>query len=75
VEATGFISCSCKIERNAIVFCPLHASAENLLAACSYVRGVLAGIDGLEKGKAALIRDVVLPYLDDIVSRAERKAS
>jgi hypothetical protein len=33
VEATGPIVCTCEIVDNQIIFCPLHESAEGLLAA------------------------------------------
>jgi hypothetical protein len=73
VEATGPSACSCKVVGNRIMFCPLHESAESLLAACEYIRSFLRGVTLTEQKAQNLIREIILPYLDGQIAAAEKK--
>lgn len=69
MEATGPLFCRCLVVRGRIQFCPLHEHAGTLLAACQYLRGVLSKLR-VEQSDASLIREVVLPHVDDAIRRA-----
>jgi hypothetical protein len=49
----------------------LHDNAERLLAACEYVRKFLSTLAVSRQEDAQLIRELVLPYLDNVISAAK----
>ena len=55
-----------------IAFCQLHAQAESLLSACEYLRKVISTVKLATLGEENLIREIVLPYADDVIKRASR---
>jgi hypothetical protein len=70
---TGPFICQCKIESGKIVFCPPHAAAETLIAACGYLRDLLRMLKYAEPGEANLVRNDVIPYLERVIESAEKK--
>lgn len=64
--------CSCRIQDEAIVFCPLHAHAESLLETCDYLRKFLATLRLARHEDQELMREVILPYLRNTVSAATK---
>jgi hypothetical protein len=70
VTATGPFICECKIEDGKIVYCPPHAAAETLLAACGYLRDHLRMLKYAEPGQANLVRK---PYLERVIETGEKK--
>ena len=73
VEATGPIVCTCKVVDNRIIFCPLHESAESLLAACEHLRKFLRDVTLAEQKDQNMLREIILPYLDGQIAAAEKK--
>jgi hypothetical protein len=67
--ATGPVICDRRIESGKIVFCSLHENAQRLLAACSYAREYLTTVK-LSEEDGNLVREVVLPYLDNVIGNA-----
>jgi hypothetical protein len=70
---SGPCACSCKVVGNRILFCPLHESAESLLAACEHLRTFLRGVTLAEPKEQNILREVILPYLDGQIAAAEKK--
>jgi hypothetical protein len=74
VEATGPVICRCKIVGNRLVFCPLHESAEGLLAACEHLRKFLRDVRLAEEKDRNMLREVILLHLDGHIAAAVKKA-
>jgi len=72
VEATGKFECRCQVVENKIAFCQLHAQAESLFSACEYLRKVISTVKLATLDEENLIREIVLPYADDVIKRASR---
>jgi hypothetical protein len=72
MEVSAPINCPCKILGDKIVFCPLHESAERLLAACEYARKFLANLT-VDHEDEKIIREVILPILDGEIAAARKK--
>jgi hypothetical protein len=73
MEVTAPPSCACKIVGDKIVFCPLHESAERLLAACEYARKFLANLK-VDPEDEKMIRQVILPILDAEIGARPKKS-
>jgi len=73
VNASPPFLCTCKIDKQKIIFCPCHKSAENMLAALAYVRDFLGAHSMAAKGDEGLKKQIILPYLDDVLARARKK--
>jgi hypothetical protein len=73
VSASGPFICECKVEGGKIVFCPPHAAAESLLAACRYAYEVFNTIKCADPRQTSTVRDIAMPHLGRIIERAEKK--
>jgi hypothetical protein len=65
------VICGCKAVDEKVQFCPLHDNAKRLLAACEYARKFLSTLTVSRKEDAQLIRELVLPYLDNVIAAAK----
>jgi hypothetical protein len=74
VSATGAFICQCTVSASKIVFCRLHQNAENLLMALSYVQQILFDLKPAAAKDEMLLRQVVLPYVDRIITEANGKS-
>ena len=74
IEATPSIICGGKIVNDKIVFCPLHESAERLLATCDHLRKFLSSLKCAGPKAKNTIREIILPYLDRHIAAAEKKS-
>ncbi len=66
------VLCSCKMVDEKLQFCPLHESAQQLLAACEYVRRFLATLTVVRQEDTNLVRELILPYLDNVIAAAKK---
>jgi hypothetical protein len=73
VSATVPFICRCKIEKTKIVFCPPHAAAESLLAACRYAYEAFSIIECADAAQTNTVREIVMPYLNMIIEEAEKQ--
>ena len=74
VDTTSSTICRCKIVEDRIAFCPLHESAERLLATCDHLRKFLKNLKVAEQKDENMIGEAILPYLDRQLASAERKS-
>ena len=74
VDTTSSTICRCKIVEDRIAFCPLHESAERLLATCDHLRKFLKNLKVAERKDENMIREVILPYLDRQIAAAKKKS-
>jgi hypothetical protein len=65
--------CSCRIEDEVILFCPLHAQAESLLEICEYLHKFLTTAKLARHEDQNLVRELILPYLGNAISAATKK--
>jgi hypothetical protein len=72
MEAIPPVICSCKVVDQKVQFCALHENAERLLAACEYVRKFLSALTVSRHEDSNLIRELVLPYLDNVIAAAKK---
>jgi hypothetical protein len=49
----------------------LHENAQRLLVACEYVRKFLTNLTVARQEDANLVRELVLPYLDNVIAAAK----
>ena len=75
MEAIPPVICSCKVVDEKVQFCPLHDNAERLLAACEYVRKFLSTLVVSRQEDNQLIRELVLPYLENVIAAAKKTES
>ena len=61
--------CHCTIKNNRIVFCKLHEAANGLYA--EYLRRMLPIFTPAEEKDRNMIRQVILPYLDNQLKAAD----
>lgn len=71
METTPAVVCSCTAVDGKLQFCALHDNAERLLAACEYVRKFLSTLTVSRQEDGQLIRELVLPYLDNVIAAAK----
>lgn len=71
MKTTPAIACSCAAVNGELQFCALHDNAERLLAACEYVRKFLSALSVSRQEDGQLIRELVLPYLDNVIAAAK----
>lgn len=71
METAPAAICSCKAVDEKLQFCALHDNAERLLAACEYVRKFLSTLAVSRQEDGQLIRELVLPYLDNVIAAAK----
>lgn len=71
MEAIQTVICGCKAADEKVQFCALHDNAERLLAACEYARKFLTTLAVSRQEDAQLIRELVLPYLDNVIAAAK----
>jgi hypothetical protein len=71
METVPPVVCGCKAVDEKVQFCALHDNAERLLAACEYVRKFLSTLAGSRQDDGQLIRELVLPYLDNVIAAAK----
>lgn len=71
MESTATVHCGCKVADNKIQLCALHDNAGQLLAACEYVRKFLSTLPVSRPEDSHLIRELVLPYLDNVIAAAK----
>jgi hypothetical protein len=64
------VVCTCKIVNEKLQFCALHENAQRLLAACEYVRKFLTTPAGDRQENTNLVRELILPYLDNVIAAA-----
>ncbi len=72
MEATPPALCSCKVVDEKVQFCALHENAQQLLAACEYVRKFLTTLTVARHEDASLVQELVLPYLDNVIAAAKK---
>ena len=72
MHAIPSFKCECRIVGDKIAFCRLHEQAESLLAACDYLRKLISKVKLPKPEEENLIREIVLPYADDVIKRASR---
>jgi hypothetical protein len=72
IEEPPSIDCRCEIVDNRIHFCALHDSAKRLLTTCQLVRKVLGNLKVIKQEDQSLISELVLPYVDNEISAAQR---
>ncbi len=70
METIPPVACSCKMINDKLQFCALHENAQRLLAACEYVRKFLATLTVVRQDDANLVRELILPYLDNVIAAA-----
>jgi hypothetical protein len=75
METVVLVGCSCKTVDEKLQFCALHDNAERLLAACEYVRKFLSALPVARQEDGQLIRELVLPYLDNVIASAKTNRS
>jgi hypothetical protein len=71
MEAIPPVLCSCKVVEERLRFCALHENAQRLLVACEYVRKFLTNLTVARQEDANLVRELVLPYLDNVIAAAK----
>ena len=64
--------CTCRVVDGKVQFCALHENAQQLLAACEYARKFLAKITVTRKEDTDLLRELLLPYLDNVIAAAKK---
>jgi hypothetical protein len=74
MEATPPVLCGCKVVDEKLQFCALHENAQQLLAACEYVRKFLTTLTVARQEDTNLVRELVLPYLDNVIAAAKKIA-
>jgi len=74
MEAIQPVLCSCKVVDEKLRFCALHENAQQLLAACEYVRKFLTTLTATRQEDTNLVRELVLPYLDNVIAAAKKIA-
>jgi hypothetical protein len=74
MEAIPPVLCSCKVVDEKLQFCALHENAQQLLAACEYVRKFLTTLTATRQEDTNLVRELVLPYLDNVIAAAKKIA-
>lgn len=72
IEEPPSIVCRCAIVDNEIHFCALHESAKRLLTTCQLVRKFLGNLKVIKPEDQGLISELVLPYVDNEISAAQR---
>ena len=72
MEAIPPVHCRCKVVDEKVQFCALHENAQQLLAACEYVRKFLTTLPVTRKEDTNLVRELVLPYLDNVIAAAKK---
>jgi len=72
MEAIPPVLCSCKVVDDKLQFCALHDNAQQLLAACEYVRKFLTTFTAARQEDTNLVRELVLPYLDNVIAAAKK---
>lgn len=65
------VTCGCRVVDEKVQLCALHDNAERLLAACEYARKFLSTLAVSRQEDAHLIRELVLPYLDNVIAAAK----
>ncbi len=75
MEAIPPVICTCKAVDEKVQFCALHDNAERLLAACEYVRRFLSTLVVSRQEDTQLIRELILPYLDNVIAAAKKARS
>jgi hypothetical protein len=75
METIPPVICSCKVVDEKVEFCALHDNAERLLAACEYMRKFLSTLAVSRQEDTHLIRELVLPYLDNVIAAAKTTQS
>ena len=68
METIATVNCGCKVADDKVRLCALHDNAERLLAACEYVRKFLSTLAVSRQEDSHLIRELVLPYLDNVIA-------
>lgn len=74
MESIPPVLCSCKVVDEKLQFCALHDNAQQLLAACEYVRKFLTTLAVARHEDTNLVRELVLPYLDNVIAAAKKIA-
>jgi hypothetical protein len=64
------ILCKCRIENQKIVFCAPHRAVEDQLAGLEYALRFIGDRHLRVAGDEELKKQIVLPYLDAVLSRA-----
>lgn len=75
METIAPVVCSCKMINEKLQFCALHENAPRLLAACEYVRKFLATLTAARQDDTNLVRELILPYLDNVIAAAKGSSS
>lgn len=75
MEAMPPSFCTCRVVDGKVQFCALHENAQQLLAACEYARKFLAKLTASRREDTDLVRELVLPYLDNVISAAKKNES
>jgi hypothetical protein len=71
METVATVNCGCKVADDKVQLCALHDNAERLLAACEYARKFLSTLAVSRQEDSHLIRELVLPYLDNVIAAAK----
>ncbi|MGE5305104.1 MAG: hypothetical protein ACM3TN_17470 [Alphaproteobacteria bacterium] len=71
METVATVDCGCKVADEKVQLCALHDNAERLLAACEYARKFLSTLAVSRQEDSHLIRELVLPYLDNVIAAAK----
>jgi hypothetical protein len=72
MEAIPPVLCTCRVVDGKVQFCALHGNAQQLLAACEYTRKFLTTLTAARKDDTDLLRELVLPYLDNVIAAAKK---
>jgi hypothetical protein len=75
VDARSSFNCECRVVADKIVFCRLHEAAETLLAACDYLKKIISTVELARPEQENLIREIVLPYAEQVIERASRQTT
>jgi hypothetical protein len=72
VEASPALICKCKIKERKIIFCPAHRAAEDLLASLECAWRFTADHSLPAAGEEELKNQIVLPYIESVLTRVRR---